>query len=182
MDQRMTLWIGWGYKPTWNNFYIQCQHMKCVWQPSFAVDGDISMIYYHHTCWPSGRFGKISGMNQRVALCIGLGLQLQTIMELLSNQHQTYDVCLITFICRGWTCQPSSRVGKIYGLNQKEALCIGWGFTSKKMEWFPHQVQIHTYKMCLTIFACCGWGYGSISMILTTTTLVGQSLESQVNP
>jgi hypothetical protein len=46
---------GWGSKPTWIGSLIPSEHMKCDWQPSYAVDGDMdpSSCCYQHICWPS---------------------------------------------------------------------------------------------------------------------------------
>jgi len=56
--QSMTLWNGWGSYPSSNGSPIPSQHMKGIWQLSYAVDGHIepSTCDYHYMC--SSRCGK----------------------------------------------------------------------------------------------------------------------------
>ena len=60
----------------WNGSHIHSKHIKGVWQPSYALDGDMDLpsCHYHHTC--QSRFGKstiIQGHCWMKPLCIGWG-------------------------------------------------------------------------------------------------------------
>ena len=49
-------------------------------------------------------------------------------------------------------------------LVQNEAL-MQWLRLQTHMECFPP--PLHTYQTCLTTFICCGWGYGSVIILLS---------------
>ena len=47
--QRMTLCCGWGSYPAWNGSHIPSNHMKGIWQLSYAVNGHMGPCYHANT-------------------------------------------------------------------------------------------------------------------------------------
>jgi len=95
------LCIGWGFKSTWNVSHLPSNDMKGVWQPSYAVDGDMgqSSCWYHRSC--CSRFWKSAHI---LGHCLKLNeatvhwLRLQTHMEWFPPPLQWYERCLTTFM------------------------------------------------------------------------------------
>ena len=163
------------------------KHMKGVWMPSHAVDGDMICHHVSTTTHISPNFW--SQLKSLVtAWCCDVwnpcaSIEAPILPEMLST--------LTSFIKRvfrnlyavegymdpsahhyHYTC--SSRFWKFdeilcHFLALKECL-LPWLRLQTQMEWFPHPLQ--PYERHLVTFICCGWEYGSVIWPLQTHLLV----------
>ena len=91
----------------WNGSQIHSKHVTGVWQPSYAVDGDMdpSPWHYHHTCW--SRYA-ILGHCLVLVLTEGFVQWFQTHVEWFLHPLQIYERSLAPSYAVDGDMDPSS--------------------------------------------------------------------------